>query len=166
MEKELLIRPLSNTYSKQVVDLILPIQQLEFNVPVTLHDQPDLLDIENAYFANGGHFWGGFIGGRLVGTIAIISIGHHSGAVRKMFVKKEFRGKEPGIAQKLFETLAAYSKANNINDLYLGTVNMLKAAHRFYERNGFLRIEKELLPTYFPKMAADDVYYYLHLNNA
>jgi len=31
--------------------------------------------------------------------------GHNAGAIRKMFVKKEFRGKETGMAQRLLGTL-------------------------------------------------------------
>ena len=51
--------------------------------------------------------------------------------------KKEFRGREYNIAQTLLETLISYCKDNEINDIYLGTVSVLKAAQRFYERNYF-----------------------------
>ena len=165
MEETFTIKPVDNTYCNQILDLILPIQQVEFNVPVTLEGQPDLLDIETHYYGTGGSFWGALQNNELVGTIALISIGHHAGAIRKMFVKKEFRGKERGIAQHLFSTLASYCKEHEIADLYLGTVNMLKAAHRFYERNGFKRIKKEDLPHYFPVMMGENVYYHLQLNN-
>src|SRR5438105_990446 len=96
MATEMLIQPLDNTYCDRIVDLILPIQQIEFNVPVTLAQQSDLLDIESFYIAPGGNFWGAFSEGQLVGTIALIAIGHQAGAIRKMFVRKEFRGKEFG----------------------------------------------------------------------
>jgi N-acetylglutamate synthase-like GNAT family acetyltransferase len=165
METEMLILPLDNTYCDRIVDLILPIQQIEFNVPVTLAQQSDLLDIESFYIAPGGNFWGAFSEGQLVGTIALIAIGHQAGAIRKMFVKKEFRGKELGIAQRLFETLAEYCGNHGISELYLGTVSVLRAAHRFYERNGFHRLEKAELPGYFPLMPADDIFYHLHLVN-
>jgi len=165
MDTEMLIQPLDNTYCDKIVELILPIQQIEFNVPVTLAQQSDLLDIESFYIAPGGNFWGAFSEGQLVGTIALIDIGHNAGAIRKMFVRKAFRGKEFGIAQRLFETLAAYCRDRRISDLYLGTVSVLKAALRFYERNGFHRLEKTELPGYFPLMAADDIFYHLHLVN-
>lgn len=158
------IRPLTNAHCKAMIDLILPIQQIEFNVPVTLEDQPDLQDIEASYRATGGGIWGAFAGDHLVGTIALISTGHQAGTIRKMFVQKEYRGKEWAVAQQLLQTLIGYCERNQIIDLYLGTVEILKAAHRFYEKNGFLRIKKVDLPAYFPLMEVDDVFYHVHLS--
>jgi len=159
----LTISPIFNEDCQLVIDLILPIQQIEFNVPITIEGQPDLLDIESNYQQHGGNFWGAKLDGELVGTIALLNTGHNAGALRKMFVKKEFRGREYGIAQQLLETLLAYCSEKNITDVYLGTVDMLKAAHRFYEKNDFNRIEVADLPSYFPRMMADNKFYHLHL---
>lgn len=159
----LIIKTIDNRYSQQVVDLILPIQQIEFQVPVTLADQPDLQDIDNFYITPGGGFWGAFEGDMLVGTIALIATGHNAGAIRKMFVRKEYRGRETGVAQQLLDKLIQYSHQQHINDLYLGTVDILKAALRFYERNGFNVVSKKDLPSYFPVMSADNVFYHRHL---
>ena len=159
MEKAFTIEQVHNNYCQQVVDLILPIQQIEFNVPVTLEAQPDLLDIDQAYHAEGGGFWGAFHKGELVGTIALLNTGHNSGAIRKMFVKKEYRGKEFGIAQALLDNLFAYCADKKIYHLYLGTVDALKAAQRFYERNGFVKVDQADLPDYFPRMPVDTIFY-------
>lgn len=159
-----IIVPIKDDYSEAVVDLILNIQQKEFNVPITLEDQPDLLEINNFYHKKGGCFWGAFIDGELVGTIALVKYDDREGAIRKMFVKKEFRGKELFIAQQLLDTLITFSKQNDLLDLYLGTVSILEAALRFYERNNFVRIEKETLPDAFPVMGADNVFCHLKLN--
>jgi len=158
-----MIRRLTNANSDQVVDLILYIQQIEFGVPIRLEDQPDLLDIETFYKGSGGDMWGAFVDDQLVGTIALIANGHQAGTIRKMFVKKEYRGKEWGIAQQLLETLLEYCESHEITDLYLGTIEILKAACRFYERNGFFRIDKADLPSYFPLMAVDNTFYTIHL---
>jgi GNAT superfamily N-acetyltransferase len=158
------IVPLTNDYCQRIIDLILPIQQIEFNVPITLEGQRDLLDIESNYIRPGGRFWGAIHEGGLIGTIALMDTGHCAGAIRKMFVKKEFRGKELAVAQQLLAILIEYCKGKGIKDLYLGTVDMLKAAHRFYERNNFQRIKAEDLPSYFPRMMADNVFYHLHLD--
>ncbi|KFF02055.1 GNAT family N-acetyltransferase [Flavobacterium hydatis] len=159
-----IIVPIKNDYSDAVVDLILSIQQKEFNVPITLQDQPDLLEIDNFYHEKGGCFWGAFIDGELVGTIALVRYADKEAAIRKMFVKKEYRGKELFIAQQLLDTLIAFSKENNILDLYLGTVSILEAALRFYERNNFVKIEKGTLPEAFPVMGADNVFCHLKLS--
>lgn len=159
------IKLVNDTYSKEIIDLVLNIQQKEFNVPITIEDQPDLMQIEDFYFADGGSFWGAFINGELVGTIALVKFDEKAAAIRKMFVKKEFRGKEHGIAQKLLEPLIAYCQKNGIEEVYLGTVSILKAALRFYERNYFEVIEKELLPSKFPLMNADNVFCFLNLKS-
>lgn len=158
------IRPIQNEYENEIVDLILNIQQKEFNVPITLADQPDLLDIQNFYFKSGGTFLGAFIDGKLVGTIALVKFNPEAAAIRKMFVKKEFRGKEFQIAQQLLEQLIEYSKENGIKNLYLGTVSLLQAALRFYEKNSFATIPKEALPADFPLMKPDNVFCHLILN--
>jgi len=157
------IQSIQNEYETEIIDLILNIQQKEFNVPVTLEDQPDLLDIHNFYFKPGGTFLGAFIDGKLVGTIALVRFNPEAAAIRKMFVKKEFRGKEFGIAQQLLNQLIEFSKENKIKNLYLGTVTILQAALRFYEKNNFVTIEKEALPTDFPLMRPDNVFCHLKL---
>jgi GNAT superfamily N-acetyltransferase len=161
---KIVIIPIENNHTNAVVDLILNIQQKEFNVPITLEDQPDLLEINNFYHKKGGCFWGAFIDGELVGTIALVKYDDREGAIRKMFVKKEYRGKELFIAQQLLDTLIVYSKQNGLLDLYLGTVSILEAALRFYERNNFVRIEKGILPSAFPIVDVDNVFCHLKLN--
>ena len=199
MQPQLTILPLSNVHRDEVAGLILPIQQTEFHVPITLADQPDLADLEAAYFRPGGGFWGAFVDGELAGTIGLLvpdpagnargaihpTIGFIRppigairnppigairnppiGAIRKMFVKPAFRGKQWGVAQQLLETLVTYSRGIGLEDLYLGTITSMKAAHRFYEKNGFVRVEKTALPAIFPLMPVDDVFYRLNLKLA
>jgi len=165
MEQKLTILPLSNSHRDIAAALILPIQQGEFNVPITLADQPDLLDLDAAYFRPGGHFWGAFVDGELVGTIGLLAPGG-IGVIRKMFVKQPYRGKESRIAQHLLDTLIAYARGHDMNDIYLGTIERMKAAHRFYERNGFNRIPKENLPAAFPFMPVDNVFYHLQITKS
>lgn len=161
---EVHISQIKNESAAAIIDLILPIQQIEFKVAITLSDQPDLLAIEEVYYQKGGSFWGATIDGKLVGTIAMIKFSDHEAAIRKMFVKKEFRGKELGIAQRLLENLITHCKSHGIDHLYLGTVPVLEAALRFYERNGFLKMEKSALPVQFPLMGGDSVFYQLELS--
>ena len=165
MENSITIKPIYNDYSDQIIDIILTIQQDEFKLPITIDHQPDLLDIENNYHRGGGCFWGAFLDNELIGTIALINCGHETGCIRKMFVKKEFRGKEFGTAQLLLNTLLQYCRDQQLMHIYLGTVHQLKAAHRFYERNGFSAIDVIDLPTYFPLMKTDNMFYQLHLTN-
>jgi GNAT superfamily N-acetyltransferase len=164
MTTTLTIRPIHNEYCEQVIDLILSIQQKEFGLSITIDQQPDLLDLDANYHSGGGNFWGAFVGEELVGTIALINTGHKAGCIRKMFVKAAYRGKEWGTAQKLLDVLLQFCRDKQIIDVLLGTVEQLKAAHRFYERNGFERINVDELPAYFPRMLTDTMFYQLHLD--
>ncbi len=142
-------------YRDSIVELILNIQQNEFQVPITIKEQPDLLTIPTVYQVNNGDFWVALSDGQVVGTIGLIDFGDGLGCIRKMFVKAEFRGKEYGTAQQLLNTLFEHSQNVGVRSVYLGTIAKLQAAIRFYERNGFRAIEKQNLPTHFPIMAVD-----------
>ncbi|MGO4876090.1 GNAT family N-acetyltransferase [Pedobacter psychrotolerans] len=166
MQNNFKIERLDNHFCEAIIGLILPIQQIEFKVDIDLAAQPDLLDIEEYYDGSGGAFWGAILKGELIGTIALIAApNHHSGTIRKMFVKKEFRGKELGVAQTLLQNLLTFCEDNNLHEIYLGTGDILQAACRFYERNGFKPIAMEDLPVYFPRMPVDNVFYSLHLKS-
>jgi putative acetyltransferase len=148
-----------DNFQQEVIKLILNIQQNEFGVPITIEDQPDLLIIPSFYQQNHGNFWVALANNEVVGTIALIDIGDSMGALRKMFVKADFRGKEHGVAAMLLETLLNHCRYVEMKSIYLGTNAILKAAHRFYDKNGFVRLPKEDLPPQFPLMAVDTIFY-------
>ncbi len=157
------IQPYSSDYQTQVVHLILSIQRDEFLLPIDLTDQPDLLEIPKFYQKNKGNFWIAIEGDHVIGTIALIDIGTSLGVLRKMFVQSEYRGQQIGVGQKLLETLIKWSEQQQITRIYLGTTERYKAAHRFYEKNGFIEIETNQLPTQFPRMEVDTKFYCYHL---
>ncbi len=150
-------------YKQAIAALILNIQNNEFNVPVTLADQPDLLDIENFYFKNNSSFWVAVEDEKLIGTIALIDIDNGQAALRKMFVHKDHRGKEKGVGQLLLNKLLTWCNDKNITEIYLGTVEQLHAAKRFYVKNGFVKVEKYRLPPTFPLMLVDTEFFKLQV---
>src|SRR5690606_11828347 len=137
-------------HREAVVNLFLPIQQQEFGVSVTIEDQPDLLSIPSFYQTNNGNFWIALREGELIGTIGLIDIGFQAGAIRKLVVRKDFRGRENGVGQALLDTTINWCLDHKIRQLYLGTVPQLQAAIRFYQKNGFQPIAADELPYYFP----------------
>lgn len=151
-------------YQAQVIKLILKIQQDEFGLPITLDDQPDLLIIPSFYQQRNGNFWLALDEDKVIGTIAAIDIGNNQLALRKMFVDVNYRGTLLGVAKNLMFNLINWSKLKNVQTVYLGTVDKFKAAHRFYEKNGFIRIDKFDLPANFPLMAGDNIFYQLSLH--
>jgi N-acetylglutamate synthase-like GNAT family acetyltransferase len=146
-------------YKQDIAALVLNIQNNEFNVPLTIADQPDLLDIENFYFKKNGSFWMVTEDEKLIGTIALIDFDNGQAALRKMFVHAAYRGKEKGDGQLLLDKLLDWCKQKNITEIYLGTVEQLHAAKKFYVKNGFIKIDKSELPENFPLMQVDTEFF-------
>ena len=157
------IVPFSPEHTDGVVSLILPIQQVEFDIPITLGAQPDLKDIPGFYQRGNGNFWVALADGTVVGTIALLDIGNDQAALRKMFVAATHRGARHGIARQLLGTLVAWCRAKGVREVYLGTTAKFLAAHRFYEKNGFCEIARKALPESFPVMGVDKKFYSLAL---
>ena len=153
------INKYTSIHQNEVADLILTIQQKEFNISIDLAAQPDLKQIEQFYQNDNGNFWVATVDDNLAGTIALLDIGNQQVALRKMFVKVNYRGKELGVGQALLNTVFEWAKEKKLTDIYLGTAEILLAAHRFYEKNGFVEIEKAALPTAFPIMRVDTKFY-------
>ncbi len=155
----MIIQPFTPSYTEEVINLILSIQIGEFQVPVTRQDQPDLEQIPVVYQQGKGNFWIALHEGKVIGTIAAIDFGDNKLALRKMFVHRDFRGREHGTAQLLWETLLQWSTERAIQSIFLGTIERLAAARRFYVRNGFIEIAQAELPENFPRMAVDTIFY-------
>lgn len=153
------IIPFIKRYQDQVQDLILSIQNQEFDIPITLAQQQDLIDIPSYYQKGSGNFWVALDDEKVVGTIALIDIGNRQGVIRKMFVQKEYRGKTTSTAKLLLDMLMQWSIEQGMKEIYLGTTAKFLAAHRFYEKNGFVEIDKESLPHKFPIMIVDTKFY-------
>ena len=186
------IRPWAAADQDGVVALISGIQRGEFSLPITPADQPDLMDITGFYRRGAGEFWvaeaarpapGEGLGcdagcdadgdascdvGGVIGCIALLDIGGGQGALRKMFVHKHWRGAPRGgqgasVAAAQLRTLLEHASARGLGEIFLGTTTRFLAAHRFYEKHGFTRVEKAGLPQSFPVMAVDSVFYRLGL---
>jgi GNAT superfamily N-acetyltransferase len=139
-----------------VIALIVPIQTEEFGVVISAEDQPDLQQIPRVYQRGRGQFWVATLGGELVGTVGLLDFGS-GGALRKMFVRRDRRGS--GLGQALLDTAVGHARAAGLPGLWLGTVEAMTAAHRFYERNGFTRVAPGQLPPDYPRAAVDTRFY-------
>jgi N-acetylglutamate synthase-like GNAT family acetyltransferase len=156
------IRIYSEVYRDEVVELILAIQKTEFQIPITLLEQPDLTEIGHFYQKNNGNFWVALINNQVIGTIALLDIGYNQGALRKMFVHAKYRGANFGVGKGLLDNLVEWAKQKNFKEILLGTTEKFIAAQKFYEKNSFTEIEKDELPPNFPIMTVD-VKFYRHV---
>jgi N-acetylglutamate synthase-like GNAT family acetyltransferase len=157
--------PFRPEHGSDVVALILGIQRGEFGMSITAEQQPDLARIPAYYQTGDGNFWVARAGGRVVGTISLLDIGGSQGALRKMFVHPDYRGRETGTARRLLDALLAWCRERRLRDVFLGTTPHFLAAHRFYEKSGFREIAKSALPASFPVMEVDTKFYHRRLSD-
>jgi N-acetylglutamate synthase-like GNAT family acetyltransferase len=116
---------------EEVIGMILLIQKDEFNVQINRNEQPDLEDIESYYGKGNSNFWIAKKNEQIIGTVALLDIGNSHAALRKMFVKKEFRGKQLGVGQLLLDNLLKWAKVKGVRKIFLGTTEKFIAAQRF-----------------------------------
>jgi N-acetylglutamate synthase-like GNAT family acetyltransferase len=154
------IAPFTPTDTDGVIDLIVSIQRDEYAIAIAPEDQPDLRQIPSFYQTNAGNFWVAKQDGAIIGTIALLDLGAQQGALRKMFVHREYRGATYRVGHHLLMTLIGWAQAHTIRDIYLGTTERFLAAHRFYEKHGFQEVSANVLPPEFPFMAVDTKFYY------
>lgn len=96
---------------------------------------------------------------RIVGTLSLLDIGGQQAALRKMFVHSNYRGAASGAASELLETLLSWASDRGVVEMFLGTTIFFDAAHRFFEKNGFVEIPMSRLPATFPIMAVDTKFF-------
>jgi GNAT superfamily N-acetyltransferase len=158
------IRTYRITDKSAVLDLILHIQGVEFGVAITGADQPDLNNIPKVYQTGNGNFWVATAQKQVVGSIALLDIGHQQVALRKMFVAEAYRGSDKGVAKKLLNESHQWARQQGVTDIYLGTIDVYRAAMRFYEKNGYSKVDKMDLPPAFPLIAVDNVFYHKQIS--
>lgn len=146
-EKHIDINLFEEKYQQQVKDMVLSIQNGEFNLGLTAQRQPDLHDLKAFYNDKGNWLWVATnTKDEVIGTIGLERLNDSQAVLRKMFIKKEYRGKALGLASNLLEILLQEARNQQFKEILLDTPLVTHAAHRFYERNGFELISNDLVP--------------------
>ena len=103
-----------------VLSLILDIQKQEFGLEISAQDQPDRLNVYDFYQKNGGEFWVAYIGEKIIGTVALLNIHNSHFVLRKMFVRKAFRGPYYGLARALLLQAENWAINRTAKKIFLG----------------------------------------------
>ncbi|MCM1133613.1 MAG: GNAT family N-acetyltransferase [Ruminococcus flavefaciens] len=155
------IRTFEEKYQQQVTDLILAIQNDEAGINLSIDEQPDLLDINACYRADGSEFWVALSDGKVIGTIALMNKKDGNAVLKKFFVDKNYRGQKIGL--DLYRHLLDFAEKNNIHRIVLDTPSVAEASHRFYEKSGFMRISRAEMPFPYDFPDRDSLLYLLEL---
>ncbi len=108
----------------------------------------DLDTIENYYLQNRGIFYTGVVGGMIVSTSAVRQIDDRTCEIKRIYVRKDFRGK--GFGRALLIQALKFAK-ENYSTVVLKTDAQLKGAINLYRRNGFSVVKEEGGVMYFEK---------------
>jgi len=149
----------SRVLRKQIIGMIEDIQKQEFLLPITDELNISILKAEDDYYFNHScNFWYAVDdAGTIIGSIGLKKINRHDAEIKKFFVSKAYRGK--AVARKLLHVLLKAAVKHKFTYLYLGTVDILHAALRFYEKYDFTRINAADLPAEFIKCELDNVFF-------
>jgi GNAT superfamily N-acetyltransferase len=88
------------------------------------------------YFCGGAGVWLARSGDHVIGCMALRRLRQaHFAEIKRLYVRPEARGR--GVAQQLLEAVESFAQAAGYRWIYLDTTDEMKAAARFYHRNGY-----------------------------
>lgn len=151
----------SDKYKEDVIKLVFNILENEFGHH-SKSGRPDVCNISEFYQKDEkSNFWIAVDeNDNVLGAIALLNLGEGRGNLRRLYVKKELRGK--GVAKDLFLVLLNFAGEKGYKEIFLSTWDEAIAAQKFYEKNGFERIDS--LPEKIAwTSSSDNVFYKLEL---
>lgn len=157
------IKEYSESDRNEIIDLVLHCQNDGTRPIVTVDDQPELLCIQEKYIKNGGNFWVAKEDGKVIGSIGLMNYGHGLGILKKFFVYEPYRGTPHYLGRQLYAILVSFARSQHFNKIILDTPKNTDRAHKFYEKAGFKKIEKEELPVTYDYPYANSDFFYLDL---
>ncbi|QHT69971.1 GNAT family N-acetyltransferase [Rhodocytophaga rosea] len=115
----------------------------EFNLTYSPESSDrDLQDIEMSYMHNGGTFEVlENEASEIIGTIALLKIDNTICKLRKMYVRKNERGK--GLGSRLLTRIIEKARQSGFSQIILETEHSMKAAINLYKKFGFSAIASQ-----------------------
>ena len=111
----------------------------------------DLDNIDKYYLQSGGVFYVGLVDGAIIGTSAVRRVDEERCEIKRIYVRKEFRGK--GFGKDLFLKALGFAE-ENYSMVTLKTDAKLTDAIGLYLKNGFSVVKEEDGVVYFSRNIA------------
>ena len=143
----MIIKIFSTSLTDKVKELVLGVlkeQGFEFDS----NKDFDLDNIDRYYLQSGGVFYVGVVDGAIIGTSAVRRIDDEQCEIKRIYVKKDFRGRKYG--KELFLKALEFAR-QNYSIAVLKTDAKLTDAIRLYLNNGFSVVKEEDGVVYFSK---------------
>ena len=146
----MIIKTFSTSQTKEVKELVLGMlseQGFEFDP----NKDFDLDNIDKYYLQSGGVFYVGLVDGAIIGTSAVRRVDEERCEIKRIYVRKEFRGK--GFGKDLFLKALGFAE-ENYSMVTLKTDAKLTDAIGLYLKNGFSVVKEEDGVVYFSRNIA------------
>ncbi len=108
----------------------------------------DLDEVDDYYRHNRGIFYTGVVDGTIIGTSAVRRIDDRTCEIKRIYVRKDFRGR--GFGRALFIQALKFAE-ENYSTVVLKTDARLEDAINLYHRNGFSAVKEDGGVMYFEK---------------
>lgn len=134
-----LIKEFENRYNEKVNDFIISVFVEEFGFEECRKELEEQNNIE--YIENGGNLWIALDEDEnIIGTIALVKHNDKEAELKKLYVRKDYRGK--GLSKELYSKVMETTKEKEYNRIFLGTYDKLETAINFYIKRGFTKIDE------------------------
>lgn len=142
-----------------LVDLVDYCQNKEAHLGIKMIEQPDMFEIPAYYQQPGGNFWLATDNGQVVGSIGLLRLSNQVGVLKKLFTYPKYRGQPQRLGQQLLMTLLAFARDTGLQTLYLDTPAGEVRSHYFYEKHGFIQINRADLTVHYVFPDRDSLIY-------
>lgn len=157
------IMSFTKTDTDEVIELVLHCQNDGTRPFVSLKEQPELLNIQEEFIDNGGHFWVAKDHGKVVGSIGLLKLTDEIAVLKKFFVYEPYRSSPHHLGQRLYQEFINFIKERKIKTIILDTPKNTDRAHHFYEKAGFKKIKKEEIPIQYHYPYVDSDFFCLEI---
>ena len=102
--------------------------------------EQDLSEIGARYGTPRAGFWVAEVGASLVGTVAIRPKADRTCELKRLYLAPQWRGQ--GLGQVLYAHAESFARQAGYDRIWLDSSRRFGSAHRLYERNGFVLLER------------------------
>ena len=133
------IKKFESRYNGKVNEFIISILVEEFGSEECRKELEEQNNEE--YIQKGGYLWIALDDeDNVIGTIALRKHNENEAELKKLYVKKDYRGK--GLSKELYNIFLQQAQKDKYNRIFLGTYDKLETAIHFYLKRGFTQIEE------------------------
>lgn len=131
------IRTFQSKDIEHIIERHMDLYSAEYEFDDTFRDYVSqaVYDFVKAHDEDRENIWVAELGGKVIGSIAIVKVDNSTAQLRWFLIEPDIRGK--GLGKRLMSTVMEFCREKNYSRVFLWTISNLKAARHLYEYYGF-----------------------------